>query len=84
MPGIARKTVCELVGENSIKLVEKDLGIDELLSADEVFLTNVIMKVMPVAGIEKHTVGSGKVGPVTKKLLGLFDDFLKERCGQKK
>jgi branched-subunit amino acid aminotransferase/4-amino-4-deoxychorismate lyase len=42
------------------------------------------MKVMPVAGIEKHTVGGGKVGPVTKKLQGLFDDFLKEKCGQKK
>jgi branched-chain amino acid aminotransferase len=84
LPGIARKTVCELAGKQSIKLVEKDLGIDDLLGADEVFLTNVIMKVMPVAGIEKHTVGSGKVGPITKKLQGLFDDFLKERCGQKK
>jgi branched-chain amino acid aminotransferase len=84
LAGIARKTVCELAGKQSIKLLEKDLGIDELLSADEVFLTNVIMKVMPVAGIEKHTVGSGKVGPITKKLQGLFDDFLKERCGQKK
>jgi branched-chain amino acid aminotransferase len=83
LAGIARKTVCELAGKQSIKLAEKDLGIDDLLGADEVFLTNVIMKVMPVAGIEKHTVGSGKVGPVTKKLQGLFDDFLKERCGQK-
>jgi branched-chain amino acid aminotransferase len=84
LAGIARKTVCELAEANSIKLEEKDLDIDELLSADEVFLTNVIMKVMPVVGIEKHTVGQGKVGPVTKKLQGLFDDFLKEKCGQKK
>jgi branched-chain amino acid aminotransferase len=81
LAGIARKAVCELAGKQSIKLVEKDLGIDDLLSADEVFLTNVIMKVMPVAGIEKHTVGSGKVGPITKKLQGLFDDYVKERCG---
>jgi branched-chain amino acid aminotransferase len=84
LAGIVRKAVCELAGKQSIKLVEKDLGIDDLLSADEVFLTNVIMKVMPVAGIEKHTIGGGKVGPVTKKLQGLFDDFLKEKCGQKK
>jgi branched-subunit amino acid aminotransferase/4-amino-4-deoxychorismate lyase len=84
LPGIARKAVCELAGGNSIKLVEKDLGIDDLLGANEVFLTNVIMKVMSVAGIEKHTVGSGKVGPVTKKMLGLFDDYVKAKCGQKK
>jgi branched-chain amino acid aminotransferase len=77
LAGIARKTVCEIADKNHIKLEEKDLGIDDLLAADEVFLTNVIMKVMPAVGIEKHVVGEGKVGPVTKKLLGLFDEYVK-------
>ena len=80
LPGIARKAVCELAGRNSIKLTEKDLTIDDLLGADEVFMTNVIMKVMPVVGIEKHIVGKGKVGPMTKKLQGLFDDYVTEKC----
>jgi len=85
LPGIARKTVCELATANpstslrtgKIELVEKDLSIDDLLGADEVFITNVIMQVMPVVGIEKHTVGEGNPGPVTKKTQEHYNEFVK-------
>ena len=84
LPGIARKTVCELAIENKIELVEKDLTIDDLLGADEVFITNVIMQVMPVVGIEKHNVGEGKPGAVTKKIQDYYDEFVKNNCRGKK
>jgi branched-subunit amino acid aminotransferase/4-amino-4-deoxychorismate lyase len=80
LAGVARKTVCELALRNSIKLVEKDLYIDDLLDADEIFLTNVIMQIMPVNAVERHTVGEGKVGPVTQKLMKYFDEFVKKQC----
>ena len=83
LPGIARKALCKLAADNSVQLVETELTIDDLLSAQEVFLTNVIMKIMPITSIEKHTVGDGKVGPLTKKLQGLFDSFLEEKCRQR-
>ncbi len=81
LPGIARKTVMELAGESSIRCSEKDLTINDLLDADEVFLTNVIMQVMPVNKVEKHGVGDGKVGPVTRELQKRFCDFVKKNCG---
>ncbi|MHC4618814.1 MAG: aminotransferase class IV [Planctomycetota bacterium] len=84
LPGVARKTVCQLAVINSIKLIEKDLGIDDVLAADEMFLTNVIMQIMPITSVEKHTVGDGKVGPMTKKLQKYFDEFFKTQCGEKK
>ncbi len=84
LAGVARKTVCQIALRNSIEFVEKDLSIDDLLAADEIFLTNVIMQVMPVTRAEKHTVGQGKVGPMTKKLMKYFDDFVKESCRQGK
>jgi branched-chain amino acid aminotransferase len=84
LPGIARKTVCELAIENKIELIEKDLSIDDLLGADEVFITNVIMQVMPVVGIEKHNVGDGKPGTVTKKIQEHYDEFVKNNCRNKK
>ncbi|MHC4737622.1 MAG: aminotransferase class IV [Planctomycetota bacterium] len=84
LAGVARKTVCQSALKNSIKLVEKDLCIDDCLSADEIFITNVIMQIMPITRLEKHTVGDGKVGPVTRKLQKYFDDFIKEQCGQSK
>jgi len=82
LAGIARKAVCKIAADNSVKLIEKDLGIDELLAADEIFLTNVIMKIMPVNSVEKHTVSNGKVGPVTKKMLKLFDNYIETRCSK--
>jgi len=84
LPGIARKTVCEIARENSIKLVEKDLGIGDLLEADEIFLTNVIMQIMPVCRVEQHTVGDGQVGGITRKLLEYFREFVEQRCGKDK
>ncbi len=84
LPGIARQTVCELAVKNSIELVEKDLTINDVLAADEIFLTNVIMKVLPIIKVEKHTVGDGAVGEVTEKLGKIFDDFVEESCGQGK
>ena len=80
LAGVARKTVCQLALENSITLAEKDLSIDDLLSAEEVFLTNVIMKVLPVIRIEKHVVGNGQTGDLTKKLMTQFDEFIKSKC----
>jgi branched-subunit amino acid aminotransferase/4-amino-4-deoxychorismate lyase len=84
LAGIARKTILRITQRNCLKLVEKDLDIEELLSANEIFLTNVIMKVLPVIGVEKHTVGNGKVGPVVKNLQKLYDQFIKDFCGKKK
>ena len=84
LPGVARKTVCQLAMQNSIKFTEKDLTIDDLLGADEIFLTNVIMQVMPVTKIERHTVGDSLVGPITKKLLKSFEELVKKECGKDK
>ncbi len=84
LPGVARRTVCQIAPENSIDLAEKDLYINDLLGADEVFLTNVIMQVLPVTGIEKHTVGRGKVGPVTQKLQDSFTTYFEQQCRKTK
>ncbi|MBC8470550.1 MAG: aminotransferase class IV [Planctomycetes bacterium] len=84
LAGIARKTVCEIASTNSIKLVEKDLYIDDVLGADEIFLTNVIMQIMPVRSVEKHTVGDGKVGVTTKRLQISFDELVESQCGKDK
>ena len=80
LAGIARKNICLLAQKNSIKLIEKDLTIDDLLGADEIFLTNVIMQVMPVVSVEKHIVGKGKVGPTTKEMMDKFNELVENQC----
>jgi branched-subunit amino acid aminotransferase/4-amino-4-deoxychorismate lyase len=80
LAGVARKTVCQLAVKNCIELIEKDLTIDDVLNADEIFLTNVIMQVMPITSVEKHTVGDGKVGPTVKKLQRSFAELIENEC----
>ena len=80
LAGVARKTVCELAENNSIELSEKDLYINDVLEADEIFITNVVMQIMPVVGVEKHTVGDGKVGPTVKKVQRSFAEFVENEC----
>ena len=84
LAGVARKTVCQIALKNSIELVEKNLYISDCLDADEIFLTNVIMQIMPISRVEKHTVGDGKPGPMTKRLQKNFDELIKSECGKSK
>ncbi len=83
LAGIARKTVCLLALKNSLALVEQDLFVSDLLGAEEVFVTNVIMQVLPVTVIEKHQIGDGKPGALTKKLAELFEEEVKVQCNIK-
>jgi len=84
LAGVARKAVCQLAADNSIELIEKDLYIDDVLEADELFLTNVIMQIMPITTVEKHTIADGKIGEMTKKLTEKFNEFVKNQCRKKK
>lgn len=76
LPGIARQTVLELADELQLTASETTLRINDLLTADEVFLTNVIMQVLPVTSIEAHSVGNGKPGPITGKLKNAYQTRL--------
>ena len=84
LPGITRKIICQLAHDNSIELIEKDITIDDTLSADEVFITNSIMEVMPVNSLEKHLYNNGKVGEVTKKIAALYKQLVENQCGAEK
>jgi branched-subunit amino acid aminotransferase/4-amino-4-deoxychorismate lyase len=46
----------------------ESIDINQLLDADEVFLTNSIMQVMPVCRIERRAIGEDKPGPITGRL----------------
>ncbi|MBN2210260.1 MAG: aminotransferase class IV family protein [Sedimentisphaerales bacterium] len=80
LDGIARRVVCELAKENDISVRQEPIVISELLSANEVFLTNSIMELMPVCRIERHAVGEEKPGPVYTRLHELYRQKVDEAC----
>lgn len=74
--GIMRMTVVQMCEVLKIKLIEQDLYINDLLGADEVFITNVIMGILPVVAVEARTIGEGKPGEITLKLGGKLKELL--------
>ena len=81
LPGIARGVVLELAQQSDLAQEETEITIDELLDADEVFLTNTLMQVMPVIRVEKRDIGDGQVGPVTKRLGEAYRETARKECG---
>jgi len=80
LPGIIREFVLHAAREAGIGTEEVRLTIDDLLAADECFLTNSIMGVMPVVRVERHDFKDGKVGPFTKQLSNAYRDVVRKEC----
>ncbi|GMV96746.1 MAG: 4-amino-4-deoxychorismate lyase [Phycisphaerae bacterium] len=72
LPGVTRAVVLELARAAGIEADEAPCTIDDLLAADEVFLTNSAMEVMPVTRVERRAIANERAGPVT---LRLRDDY---------
>ena len=72
LPGITRQTILDLAKQQNIPLKLAGIDINQLLEADEVFISNSVMNVMPVCRIERKAIGSDKPGPITTKLADLL------------
>ena len=72
LPGVTREAVLELAADHDLAAEESACTIDDLLDADEVFLTNAIMEVMPVTRIERRCIADEKVGPIARQLAELY------------
>lgn len=68
LPGITRACVLEIAEGLSIDVHKKMLTISDVLEADEIFLTNSSWQILPVISVEDKTIGSGRVGELTRKL----------------
>ena len=72
LDGITRDIVITLAREAGLLVQEGHFGIDALLQAEECFLTNTSMELMPVTIIDHRPVGSGKPGIITNQLQTQF------------
>jgi branched-chain amino acid aminotransferase len=64
--------VLSLAQEAQIPVDEGHFGIEAIYTADECFLTNTSMEVMPVVMVDGHPVGNGTPGRLTQQLHRLF------------
>jgi branched-chain amino acid aminotransferase len=74
LPGVIRGAVLDLAKASDIPVRIEAMSVNHVLEADEVFLTNSIMQIMPIGRIEQHVVGDGNPGPVTRRMTDALKD----------
>lgn len=77
LAGITRQRVKQLSEEQGIEFIEESFTKQQMLEADEAFLTSTTNEIMPIVQIEDTVLGSGKMGPVTKQLVEAFFEKIK-------
>lgn len=79
--GITRQFVIDdLAPALGYTVEERLFPLDELLDADEVFLTGTAAEIIGVSRVDDRTIGDGTVGAVTRKLIEAFRERIRENA----
>ncbi|WP_409302261.1 D-amino-acid transaminase [Peribacillus sp. SCS-155] len=79
--GISRQVMLHLCASNDIPVEEREFTVDELMNAEEVFLTGTTIEVLPIIKIDGTVIGDGQPGQITQKLQELFSNEVERQCG---
>ena len=76
--GITRSVVFQIAAELGIKITEADITRHDVFIADECFLTGTAAEVIPVIKADGRTIGTGKPGPISPRMIGRFREITRE------
>lgn len=77
LDGITRQTVIELLKEMGIPCREAVMTRFDIYTADECFLTGTAAEVIAAVQYDRRSIGDGKPGPITRRLIDRFHEFVK-------
>ena len=79
--GITRQVLLDICREQNITALEEPFTTDDLLQAEEVFLSSTTLEIAPVVQVDNRKIGDGSPGQLTKKLQKLYLDRIIMECG---
>ncbi len=74
LEGITRRSAIEIAADLGIPVEKRALPVEEARTADEVFATSTAGGIMPITRIDGVSVGKGKTGPITRRLIDAYWD----------
>lgn len=74
LPGITASVIKRIATKLGYEVIEKNITVTELLSADEAFLTGTGAEIMPIKEVNKRKIGAGGMGPITERI---WKEFMK-------
>ncbi|MDX2073415.1 MAG: D-amino-acid transaminase [Alphaproteobacteria bacterium] len=80
--GVTRDVVLKLARANDIKVVEKAFTVSDVKYAAEAFITSTSANVLPLVRLDDIVIGKGKPGPVTQKLMALYNAHILAQTGK--
>ena len=81
LPGTTRDVVSELARRLSIGSQSIRVGETQLRKAEEIWLAFSTRGILPVTLLDGNPVGSGKPGPLFKRMHAAFVDYVRELAG---
>ena len=73
-----------MLAEVDYEIVIRDFTLDELLAADEVFMTSTNKEVMPIVKLDDKVIANGKPGTKTKALLARYRSYVEDYVNARK
>ena len=85
LAGITRGAVMEISAGSGIPVEQREVELEELLQADEAFVTNSVIEVMPLAHVNGKRVGGegrgGKRGSLTERVMAAYVELVAREVG---
>jgi len=78
LPGITAGSAKNLARQLGYEVSEKNVTPYELFNADEVFFTGTAAEIVPVREINKRSIGDGRPGPITRRLMAEFSRIVRD------
>lgn len=76
LKGITRDSIIKIYKDLGYKATIKEITKNQLLGADEVFLSGTAAEITPIISINRKKIGNGKVGEITKMLMSSYTDIV--------
>ncbi len=76
--GITRAAAIELAIKDRIPVTETNMGLFDIYTADEVFVTGTAAEIAPMTKVDGRIIGEGKPGRITRKLMAEFKELTKK------
>lgn len=80
LSGVTRKNVMDLAVQTGKEVFETFLAPEDVIHADECFISNSIFEIMPVTRFERKSIAHGRPGKVTTHLMNEYRSLIAESC----
>lgn len=78
--GITRIKIMDIAGGLGIPVVERAFTRDEMMRAQELFLTSTLLDILPILSVDGQPIAAGAAGPVTLELAGALRALIEREC----